>query len=254
MEPVRIDIPSLPAADFLLRPLDGHAEVQVAPDRAGMATLLLERLVAGPTGEPVDVRALPVAIHDRLLAALYAMEYGDLVNCRADCGACGKPFQFRFALADLLASQDEAAAGVGLPEEDGCWTAPSGARLRPPDLRDAAAGEPRSLLARIAAGPVPPEEEETLAAFLERASPILALDLDAACPECGEAQGVAFDLPHFLVRAVAGERPFLIREVHLVASRYGWSFAEIMTLARADRRAFATLIESERSASLRRVS
>lgn len=254
LHPVRVAIPSLPPADFLLRPIDGRSEAAIVADRPGMATLLLERLVAGRDGEAVDVLALPVAVHDRLLAAIYTLEYGEKLSCQATCASCAQIFQFRFALPALLASQDEAAAEAGLPGEDGFWETPSGARLRPPDLRDSAAGAPEGLLARIAESPVPAEDVEDLAAFLEKASPILSIDLDAACPGCGASQSVAFDLARFLVRALAGERPFLIREVHLIAARYGWSHAEIMALPRADRRAFATLIESERSASLRRVS
>lgn len=254
LHPVRVAIPSLPPAEFLLRPVDGHSEATIVADRPGMATLLLERLVAGGDGQKLDVLALAVAVHDRLLAALYTLEFGEDVSCQSTCGACAQPFQFRFALPALLASQDEAAAEAGLPGEDGCWATPSGARLRPPDLRDAAVGAPEDLLARIAKSPVPPEAGEALAAFLEKASPILSIDLDAACPGCGASQSVAFDLARFLVRALAAERPFLIREVHLIAARYGWSHSEIMALPRSDRRAFATLIESERSASLRRVS
>jgi hypothetical protein len=234
--------------------MDGHSEAAVVADRPGMATLLLERLVIGKDGQAIDVLSLPVAVHDRLLASLYRLEYGEDVSCQATCRACAEPFQFRFALPALLASQDEAAANCGLPGEHGCWETPSGAFLRPPDLRDAAAGAPADLLARIARSPVPPEAVEDLTAFLERASPILAIDLDTACPGCGEAQIIAFDLARFLVRALAAEKPFLIREVHLIAARYGWSHSEIMALPRADRRAFATLIESERSASLRRAS
>ncbi|HEX8511862.1 MAG TPA: hypothetical protein VF688_02005 [Allosphingosinicella sp.] len=247
-------IPSLPPADFLIRPMDGHSEAAVVPDRPGMATVLLERLVVGTDGGAVDVLALPVAVHDRLLAHLYRLEYGEDVSCQASCRACAQPFQFRFALPALLTSQDEDAGEAGLPSDDGCWETPSGVRLRPPVLSDAAAGAPEGLIARIARLPVPAEEVENVAAFLEKASPILAIDLDTACPGCGAAQSVAFDLARFLVRALAGERPFLIREIHLIAARYGWSHSEIMALPRADRRAFATLIESERSASLRRVS
>lgn len=254
LHPVRVAIPSLPPADFLLRPLDGHSEASIVADRPGMASLLLERLLIGPDGKAVDVTALPVAVHDRLLASLYTLEYGKDVSCQATCGACAQMFQFRFALPDLLESQDEAAAVAGLPGGDGRWQTPSGVRLRPPDLRDAAAGAPEGLLAVIAEAPFPAEEVEALAAFLEQASPILAIDLDSACPGCGASQSIAFDLARFLVRALAGERPFLIREVHLIAARYGWSHSEIMALPRSDRRAFATLIESERSAGLRRVS
>lgn len=83
---------------------------------------------------------------------------------------------------------------------------------------------------------------------------MMSLDIATACPECGRAQDVWFDLAAFLIRTLAGERPFLLRETHLLAARYGWSHGEIMALPRDDRRAFAALIESERSAAMRRVS
>jgi hypothetical protein len=252
--PVRVDIPSLPAGRYLLRRLDGAAEAAIEPRQPDMATRLLERLLVGAAGEAVDVAALPLAIHDRLLSCIYVAEFGETVSCRAACSACSSPFEFRFALPELLAAQDRDAAGVGRLAEDGCWAAPGGTRLRPPTLNDARTGAGADLIAAISSPRAAAEETAALAGFLERASPLLSLDIDTACPDCGAAQAVWFDLARFLVQALAGERPFLIRETHLVAARYGWSHAEIMALPREDRRAFAALIESERSASLRRAS
>lgn len=251
---MRIAIPSLPAADLLLRPLDGATEVAVVPERPGAATALVEALATRIDGSPLDPRTLPVSIHDRLLATIYEAGFGDQVSCQAFCSACGQPFRFSFALPALIESQDRAAEAAGLLDQDGYWTAPTGARIRPPTLADAAGGDADSLLDRLAAEPVEAEEAEALGAFLEIASPLLSLDLETPCPECSASQKVWFDLARFLLRAIAAERPFLVRETHLIAARYAWSHAEIMALPRPDRRAFATLIESERSASLRLAS
>lgn len=252
--PALVDLPSLPPARYLLKPLDGNAEAAVSDASAAAASRLLARLIAGPGGEPVDVARLPAAVHDRLLACLYQAELGDSVTAQSTCGACGEPFRFALSIDDLLAEQDEAAAAVGQPDAEGYWTGPGGARLRPPTLADAGAPAPAALLERIADGAVAPDLVEPLSAFLEKASPLLALDLDTHCPACGAAQRIGFDLARFLAQALAGERPFLIRETHLIAARYGWGHAEIMALPRADRRAYAALIEAERSAALRRVS
>ncbi len=252
--PARVDLPSLPPRRFLLRRLDGTTEAMVAPEQPGIATRLLERLLGNEDGEPVDLATLPLAVHDRLLALVYATEFGETVSCRATCAACAERFEFRFPLSALLASQDKEAAIVGQPGEDGCWEGPSGTRIRPPTLADAQAADGNDLLARIVSPAPPPNAASIVGAFLERASPLLSLDVDTACPECGAAQAIWLDLGRFLAQSIAGERPFLIREAHLIAARYGWSHGEIMALPREDRRAFATLIESERSASLRRAS
>ncbi|WP_114952502.1 hypothetical protein [Sphingosinicella terrae] len=252
--PADVAIPSLPPARYLLRRIDGRLERAIVPDATGMASRLLEALLTGRDGATVEPVSLPLAVHDRLLALVYCAELGDGVKARARCRSCGDSFELSFSLPDLLASQDEAAAAIGLPGPDGRWTTDSDRRLRPPTLADAGAGAAEDLLARIADGPVAPDEAETLSDFLERASPLLSLDIDTSCPACGERQAVWFDLPRFLLDAIAAERPFLIRETHLVAARYGWSHDEIMALEREERRAFAALIESERSAALRRAS
>jgi hypothetical protein len=253
-QPVRIAIPSLPAVDLLLRPLDGATEAAVVPERPGAATTLVETLASHADGSPLDIRALPVSVHDRLLAAIYEAGFGDQVSCQAFCSACGEAFRFSFALSALIESQDRAAEAAGALAADGSWTTPEGARLRPPTLDDGGDGDAAALLSRLAAEPVTEDRAEALGAFLESASPLLSLDLETLCPECSAPQKVWFDLARFLLRAIAAERPFLIRETHLIAARYGWSHQEIMALPRADRRAYATLIESERSASLRLAS
>lgn len=252
--PADIAIPSLPPARYLLRRLDGRTEAAIAPKQPGMASHVLAALATTREGAPLDLASLPLAVHDRLLAAIYRAELGETVACRAGCAGCGKPFEFSFPLAVLIARQDEAAAAIGLPDADGWWTVKRGLQLRAPTLADAEAANGDALLARVARGKLPKAMIGRAAAFLEDAAPLLSLDIATACPECRRQQQVWFDLASFLIRMLAGERPFLLREAHLLAARYGWSHAEIMALPRDDRRAFAALIESERSAALRRAS
>ena len=107
------------------------------------------------------------------------------------------------------------------------------------------------LLARLVVEGEASDTGAEVTRFLERAAPVLDLELDAACPECGSAGTPRFDLATFLAARLAAERPFLVRETHWIASRYGWSHDEIMSLPREDRRAYAGLVEAERSAHAR---
>ncbi|HEV8486721.1 MAG TPA: hypothetical protein VGV87_24460, partial [Blastocatellia bacterium] len=77
---------------------------------------------------------------------------------------------------------------------------------------------------------------------------LLDLDLDAVCPHCGARQTVRFDIQSYLFRALGYERQFLNHEVHCIARSYGWSYEEILSLSREDRRTFVGLIQSDRQA------
>jgi len=246
---VTIAVPSLAPARAVLRRIAGADEAALAPQRPGEPTRLLAALARAADGSTLDIAALAVTVHDRLLAEVYRTEIGERATCRAACVQCGKPFEFELALGDVLAQQDRDAAACGLAREDGRW-AVAGVRVRAPTLADAARG-PAACAAALCEQPPDAATLAQVSAFLERACPLLALDLDAACPHCGAAQRLGFDLPRFLVRTIANERPFLVRETHLIAARYGWSHVEIMALPRDDRRAYAALIEAERSAALR---
>jgi hypothetical protein len=235
-------MPRAPAPEVRLRALTGADEMALDPSAALAGLRLLERLAEG-----LDLEALDVITADRLLARLYTDLYGDRCECRVRCSACGEAYGFELSLAALIAAQDEARPDPDAA--DGAWTLPDGGRVRAPRIGELGL-DPDGLVRRlIVAGETAPAE---VLEFLERAAPVLSLDLDAPCPDCCHAQEVRFDLARYLVQRLAGERPFLLREVHLLAARYGWSLAEILGLARDDRRTFAGLIEAERAGGARR--
>ena len=207
---------------------------------------LLRRLARDTKGEAAQIDDLTVTEADRLMLRLYLSIYGAGAECRMQCQACNEPSEFTLNLEDVARTQD--AACVPLPPGETHWTLPGGGRVRPPRLRDLATGTGESLLAIIAEGVTSaPEVDE----WLDRAAPVMAFDVGGPCPHCGATNEIRFDLAAFLAARLAGERPFLVREVHLLASRYGWSLGEIMALSRDDRRTYAMLIEAERSAGLR---
>jgi hypothetical protein len=233
-----------------LRAITGGDELAVSATDPGAAMALLGRLVRDPTGAAFELGRLDVSQADRLLAVAYDELYGDRAECRMRCAACNVGYEFVLALSALIAAQD--AERPEPPGADGTWGLPDGRRVRAPLLADlAAATSPEELIPRlIVAGDAHPDPEAVVS-FLESAAPILSLDLDANCPHCGAAEVVRFDLARYLAARIVGERPFLVREAHLIASRYGWSHNEIMALTRADRRAYAGLIEAERASGQR---
>lgn len=237
--------PALGPQSIHLAPLRGAEEAVFAPGAGADTTMALVRALARDAqGRPVALDQLTVTEADRLVLRLYLAVYGEGAECRMQCRACDEPSEFTVDLLDIARTQDQTAPP--LPDGDTHWTLPDGTRVRPPRLADLMAGD--SLIERIAEGSAEAEEIE---AWLDTAAPVMGFDILAPCPHCGETNDIRFDLAAFFAARLAGERSFLIRETHLLASRYGWSHGEILALSRADRRAYATLIEGERAAGLR---
>lgn len=225
-----------------LRPLTGADELALVGIGPVPALALLKRLADG-----TDVTGLTVCQADRALAQIYLMLYGPQAECRAACKFCGENYEFTLDLPEIIAKQD--AERPAPPDIGGAWTLPSGTRVREPTHADLA-DDPATLAARLTLKGEASADE--VGAFLETASPVLTINMDAQCPDCQAAAQLRFDLSNYLTRRLSAEHPFLVRETHLIASRYGWSHGEIMALTRDDRRAYAGLIEAERARLSRR--
>ena len=247
MRRLLLSLPSLGERRLLLKELDGHAELLVDPDDPAVVGRLLGRLLTEPSGAEVDLAQLFCVWRDRVFAALFERELGGRVDSQATCEACGEEYAFGFDLAAVLRSQDGAAAATGLVlDDEGRLDVGEGGWVRPPTIGDVAAyPDPDALADAVSGGALPRDRVE---AVLDDAAPLLNVDLETRCGQCEELQVLRFDVVRYTLESLAAERPLLIRETHLVASRYGWGHDTIMALERADRRAYAALVLGERTA------
>lgn len=241
MQAVNLNAPNDAPLMLRMRPLNGADELSIGGDTLADAVALLTRV-----SDRSDLDRLSISQIDRGLAALYRAIYGDNADCRATCASCSEVYEFALSLPEIIRTQD--MDRDALPNQNGLWTMPDGTRLRAPVVADLT--EADTLFDRLVVeGQSTPQEIE---AFLERNAPVLSLDIDAVCPHCDAKAVVRFDLSGYLMKQLITERAFLVRETHLLASRYHWSHAEIMALGREDRRAYAGLIETERAKLSRR--
>jgi len=240
-----------------VRDLCGHDEQAVGGADTLTALQLLDRLFVEAPGAPVPVQAakLTAADRDRLLVEIYVRVYGPRVESTVDCAACGEPFDLAFSLPELLDSlwQDVERAQIDVNPE-GTYGLPDGRRYRLPTGEDEGAiwglspeAAQRELLARCVVEGDPTVDPDAVQQAMREIAPVLDLDLDAGCPECGASQPVHFDLQSYLFSALMAERQQFTYQVHLLAAAYGWSLGEILRLTRSDRQTYAALIEAERS-------
>jgi hypothetical protein len=102
------------------------------------------------------------------------------------------------------------------------------------------------LLARCLDGTDPasllPAERASVIEAMEQRAPRLELELELLCPECERSFAAPFDLTAFFLHEMRLQGDRLLGEVHHLALYYHWSEAEILSLTRARRRKYLSLL------------
>lgn len=239
-----------------LRELNGFDEQSVCRTDTATAISLLDRLLMrGPGSVSEDFKAIDLTAseRDRLLACVYEQTFGPRIESTSRCSFCESPFDLTFTIESLLAAFDPVASqSAAKPEPGGAFHLPDGLRFRLPTGADelAAAGLPLEeaelvLLQRCVLEPEKDIDVEAVQQAMADIAPVLDVDIDAQCPECGGKQSVRFDVQFYLLRALEQQRKQIAREVHRLAVAYGWSLNEILGLSRSQRKAFVEFIEAE---------
>lgn len=178
----------------------------------------------------MDPADLPLGAADRALLAAYEDVGDGPLEVTASCDACGA----RTTLSLTTSS-------VGPHVWASVRTGP-GKGLREPTCADllASRGDPTVLLDRCRLG-AGGEGAATLA-DLDRAEQSLAGPLHSVCAECGEPVAVEADVVSLVLRGLAVVCAEFDREVHLLASTYGWDLPTIESLPDPRRRRLAALV------------
>jgi hypothetical protein len=180
--------------------------------------------------DPAD---LPIGVADRRLLTSYEELTGGPLDVTVVCGGCG-------ARTTLALSASSVGRHVWASVVTG-----AGSGLREPSYADllACADDPATILDRCRVGAVVPRGQATGTwEDLDRAEQSLAGPLRSACAECGGPVSVDADVVAVVLRGLAVVCAEFDREVHLLASTYGWDLPTIEALPDPRRRRLAALV------------
>lgn len=183
-----------------------------------------------------ELAALPVEERDRRLLERRAALFGPTMVAVSTCPECGCAVD----VAVRGGSDEPGPAVVRVDVGDG----PVDVRM-PTSLDLAAiAGCPdvasaRALLVRrlLDAEDPAPELVRAAEAELDRSAGVSAGLVEVGCPDCAASWSVELDVAAFIWRELEVLAGRLLRDVDVLARRYGWSEREILGLS-PDRRAF----------------
>ncbi|MBA3357669.1 MAG: hypothetical protein H0U18_17360 [Pyrinomonadaceae bacterium] len=248
---------------FQLRELNGFDEQSVCGLDTMAAIGLLERLLVRRPGSPTEqFKAIQLTASERdcLLADVYQRTFGPRIESTARCALCGELFDLTFDIGNLLTAYRavQLSETEARTEPDGTFSLPGGLRFRLPTGEDemAVVGLPsdQAEMALLHSCIIEAEKGVNLDAVqhaMEEVAPVLDLDLDAQCPDCGSKQQVHFDIQFYLLRALEQQSKRFAREVHRLAVAYGWSLNEILSLSRTKRRTFVEFVDGDLSGRVR---
>jgi hypothetical protein len=223
----------------------------------GERGLLLLRLVFPALSEQAR-GDLTVGRRDEALLGLHERLFGGVAGALATCATCGETLEFDLALRDIRVAPAEPAAEPFHLEWGGqriAYRLPRAADLAAVGragggLSVAAAAEAlarRCILASGAEAVAIPEGaagavEIALADRVPQADPQAVVMLDFACQACGAPGRAPFDIVTFLWRRLDAFVRGLLRDVHVLASQYGWTERDIVALPPWRRRHYLALI------------
>lgn len=229
-----------------------------APD-CDTALALAARVASPADGMAVDWGALCVTDLDALLLQIRRLALGDVIRAEVVCPAqgCGSQVDVAFDIREYLAGhRPRRPRGVEPATEAGWFRlrgTPATFRLPTADDQVAIADSPhpeRGLALRcIRPQALPAAQRGRVEAAMEALAPNLSGEIQGTCPDCGGALRMRFGVQEFCLRELRDQAAFLFEEVHLLASEYHWSQAEILALPHERRMRYAEVVRQERSSA-----
>jgi hypothetical protein len=198
----------------------------------------------------------PLGVRNRALVALRCSCFGPRLHAWTSCARCGEKLAFEM---DDKVWVEEQVAGDPRPSEP---IVVKGHSFRLPTTRDLAraAGEAdlglaiRRLLencrvdtADSPASSVEDLSEEDLHLIGERmvsADPLAETRLMLLCPECGHQWEELFDIVTFFWAEIEARAKRLLFELHTLASAYGWTEKEILSLSEPRRALYLEMAQA----------
>jgi len=204
---------------------------------------------------PRDPATLPLGARDRCLLALREETFGSEINGVAHCPECGETVETQFTVADIRLPAGE--GGETLVVDCGGYAVrfhlPTSEDLLSLQLAGVAAEDDRRVLERcvfaaardgqpITAGQLPEEVRDAVVESMAASDPQAQVEISLDCPACGRSWLEMFDIESFFWNELQPWAARMLREIHELASAYGWSQREILALSPLRRGIYLNLI------------
>ena len=247
---------ALSASDILFAWETGQQKHQV--DRA-----LLLLALALPSFSPALLSSLTIGQRNRQLLLLRQRTLGDTATCFVPCPYCGELLEFTLDLSSMVststATWDEPGEHVehtytlSLDAYTISFRLPTSIDLASIIRSHDVQGGSRLLRARcvvqvtqneqpVAVEDLPQNVVQALSEAVVEYDPLAEMEFALTCPACQQQWTTLFDIVSFFWTELDAVAKRLLRDVHTIASAYGWRERDILSLSTARRQYYLELI------------
>jgi hypothetical protein len=219
--------------------LDDQLAITLWEDAAHLAPVdrAVRALAAIEGIDPDSAADWPIDERDRALIHARCRTFGRQADFYVVCPSCGEALETRFDLEQLLSLRPEEAPVMHVSGAEHALRAPTSR-----EVAEAARSGDDTLLARACVAGIRDDEvgpePASVEASLEQAFPLLNVSVGFTCSACDTAFSRRFDAPSYLWTDIERLAQTLIGEVHRLASAYGWSERDILSMGRRRRAAY----------------
>jgi hypothetical protein len=208
---------------------------------------LLALAAALPETPYASLADWPLGRRNTSLIALHCASFGPNLQGQITCPLCAENLEFRMDGEALRKEEPERAECVVV----------NGRSFRLPTTRDLASamGENDSRLAAIRVAEScrlkgeeridwQDEDPEEIGERMAMADPMAEIRLAFDCARCGHQWEESLDPVAFLWMEIEGRAKRLLMEVHALATAYGWTESEILSLSELRRRLYLEMVHA----------
>lgn len=229
------------------------------PDRVELAVQLLQTCLLAPSvpqGDDAVIWHLTLSGRIGALIAVYIMTFDrSELEMLHQCGStdCAKMFETQLPLERLLemARQAEQTPVLDIDIDDGETVRirrPTGASQK--QWRDRQYKNKNEAVQYMLSTlltddrTISNHQRTPLIQALEEHDPLVSFQLLSHCPLCGREMVIPVDLEALILGELRKAQTNLLKDVHIIASQYGWTEQEILSIPAGRRRSYIEQIQS----------
>jgi hypothetical protein len=245
----------LSAEELLSTWEEGYA--RPPPERA---VLLISRAMPGAKAE--EIAGMSIGERDLCLMSLRDLIFGPEIISTGACPECGEDVELAFSSTRLRASKTS-DPGAGDSGKDGtalevqgyhiCFRLPSSLDIMAisgmPDIACARKALAERCILEARAGDeactaesLPDVVLDALSARMGEMDPQGDIQVKMTCPSCGCVWAETFDIESFLWSEVQRWALATMRDIHILASCYGWGERDILAISPWRRRVYIEMV------------
>ena len=193
---------------------------------------------------------------DRALLELHAATFGPALDGVAACPDCGELLDVGVEIEELIGAMRSASGRQEVRLRDG-QDSEVRVEFRLPTVADLRAGHTdggalldacvvQATVDGTEVGPrqLPGAARAAVEAAMEAGDPFAEVSLSLACPACGHEWAEALDPAPFVWAALADSARRLVADVADLASAFGWSEHEVLTMSPGRRRLYLEVVRA----------